>query len=215
MRINNFSSTTFTSKIHFVPSCIFAEIINPNEQKYVSFAQIKSISPPCDSFYSVELKSCSGGGVVEPGKSCVGFHIFDCKENLEKVNENIEEITTPIPKATRGLLIGGKDLPRAKYSLKHFEKLKESLLNKVENLSCFKMHAYKDEETNYLYDAKNDEWYLNTQFASYENGRHVSTEVESLKTLKQAFKEVKIAKGDELYICGLEVKKEDAPEFFE
>ena len=214
MQINNHSNINFSSKINFVPYDIFEEYINPSDTSFLPFYEQKSVTDACDSFYSVQLRSCSGGGVVKPFEKSVGFHLYDCAENVDKAAENVEDFFVKNPDAERGLLIGGKDLPRAPHSLKQFDVLKENLLNKIKNLSIFQTHAYADSETNYHYSVDDDTWTINTQY-SVLPGHPKVHDVDSLEKLKKAFKNIKIADGDELLINDIPVRKNDAPEFFE
>lgn len=213
MQINR-SNVAFSSRINFVPYEVFSDRVNPNDAKFVSCSSPEPCYAEGDRFYSVQLRSCTGGGIVKPKEKVAGFHIFDSRKNCENVDKNIEILFLKNSDAERGLIIGGKDLPQAEYSLLQFSKIKEKLLEKLKSVSIFQTHSYADSETNYHYSAEDDEWTINTQY-SVLPGHPKVQDVVSIETLKKAFDYIHIDEGDELFIMDLPIKKEDAPEFFE
>ncbi len=208
------SNTTFTSKINFVSCDDFEDRISLNGDGFVPDWNPEPCSTVGDEFYSVQLRTCTGGGIVEPGEKVVGFHFYDCQKNLDNAEQNVEDLFEKAPNAERGLVIGGKDLPRATCSLAQFNKIKDKLLEKLKSVSIFQTHSYADSETNYHYSVEDDEWTINTQF-SVLPGHPKVHDVTTLDKLKAAFDNIIIADGDELLIQDIPVRKSDAPELFE
>lgn len=215
MRIgNSVNNITFSSKINFVTYDEFCERVNPRKAVCIPSTSFAPEIVKGDEFYSVQLRSCSGGGIVEPDISSAGFHSFDSKYNLDKAEQVIERLFELVPGATGGLIIGGKNLPDAIYSEKQFDKLKEGLLKKIKNVSIFKMHTHPSAETYYHYSLPEDTWTICSQSPS-QKGRLRFNDVMTLKQLKSAFSDIKIADGDELYINYEKISPKEAPEFFD
>lgn len=213
MQINH-SNLSFSSKINFVSYDEFDNRVNQNGDGFVPSWKAEPCSIVGDEFYSVQLRTCTGGGIVEPGKKVVGFHFYDCQKNLDNAEQNVEDLFEKAPNAECGLVIGGKDLPRANCSLAQFAKIKDKFLEKLKSVSIFQTHSYADSETNYHYSVDDDEWTINTQF-SVLPGHPKVHDVTTLDKLKAAFDNILIADGDELLIQDIPIKKEDAPELFE
>lgn len=213
MHINR-SNITFSSTINFVSCDQFNDRVNPNKVQIIPSWCVEPCSAEGDEFYSVQLRSCSGGGIVKPNEKVVGFHFFDCQKNLDEVDKNVDDLFEKNPDAERGLVIGAKDLPRAECSVPQLLKIRDRFLERLKSVSIFNTHSNPDSETNYYYSVEDDEWTINTQYSNPPGHPNVH-DVDTLEKLKNAFKEIKIADGDELLIMGMKVKKEDAPEFFE
>lgn len=213
MQINH-SNIAFSSKINFVSYDDFDNRVTKNDKGFVSSWRSLPSSVEGDEFYSVQLRTCTGGGIVDTGKKVVGFHFYDNQENLDNADKNVEDLFEKAPNAERGVVIGGKDLPRAECSLPQFEKIKDKFLEKLKAVSIFQTHSYADSETNYHYSVDDDEWTINTQF-SVLPGHPKVHDVDTFEKLKSAFDKIFIADGDELLIQDMPVRKEDAPEFFE
>lgn len=214
MQINQ-SNISFSSKINFVSyRDFFDNKVNRNKSEFVPSWCAEPCSAEGDEFYSVQLRTCTGGGIVEPDNKVVGFHFYDCENNVSNAEQNVEDLFKKAPNAQRGLVIGGKKLRFAPYSLEQFDKIKEKFLEKLPAVSVFQTHSYPDSETNYHYSVDDDEWTINTQF-SVLPGHPKVHDVTTLEKLKSAFDKIFIADGDELFIDDVPVGKEDAPEFFE
>jgi len=213
MQINR-TNTTFTSKINFVSFDNFNNRISQSNDGFVTFWNSEPCLTEGDEFYSVQLRTCTGGGIVAPGEKVVGFHFYDSQNNLDNAEQNVEDLFVKVPNAERGLVIGGKALPDANCSLAQFNKIKDKFLDKLKAVSIFQTHSYADSETNYHYSVKDDEWTINTQF-SVLPGHPKVHDVTTLEKLKSAFDNIVIADGDELFIQDIPVKKSDAPELFE
>jgi hypothetical protein len=215
MQINNKPYTpSFSSKINFVYYDNFAELINPHNAKIIPYSKDIPCMEKSDEFYTLGLRSCSGGGLVSKGKSALGFHFFDSQKNLKDVAHNVKTMFTKNPENTNGLLIGSKDLPNAPFSIPQFKELKKEFSKRLKNISIFETHALPTAETNFHYSLKDDTWTICTQYFD-PNKKGKEVDVVNLKTLKEAFKKIKIADGDELYLNDFKVKKQDAPDLFE
>lgn len=204
------NSIAFKSKINFVNLNTFEEVVGGQKIHHLSRDILKA-----SSFYSYDIRTCTGGGVVSPNKhEACGFHILDCYENNVNLNKIIKKIFkyAKVDKPERALLIGGKLTSSAPLSLQNFKEIKNKLKDKIHKITLFEEHNSFLGQSSFHYDLKTDTWTILSQYAHKEER---GTEVLTPELLKRAYKKIKIADGDELYINRKKVLKTEFPEFFE
>ena len=209
------SNINFQSKINFVSDFDFrGKFYGKTLFKEIPFIKDNPSVAVGDNFFSKGIRTCSGGGLISPDSTAVGFHFHDSLNTLNNINNNIDELFIKNPSATSGLLIGGKNLKSAPFSVPQFDKLKEAFLSRLKNVSIFEKHHFPDEESNFIYSLKDDTW---TILTGYSNApmEFVDYEATSVDSLRKAFSKIRIAEGDELFIQGKPVTKSDAPDFFD
>ena len=195
---------SFKSNINFVSINQFNSF---KKGDYIDYKKdfINAVCSP--EFYTESVMDCTAGGIVDPDKKkSVGFHI----NGLYMLNSPPFEI---IGKAKNGLIIGSKKIKYSVNSLHNFEIIKKYFSEKVQNLSVLGPYRYNEAMSDVHYSLKNDTWTINTIFYKWMFGK--MKEVTSLKNLLSAFKEIKISKGDRLFIEEREVLPKDCPEIFE
>lgn len=200
---------TFTSKIRFVDRNTYNKLFKNNKISY--FHNTPNILK-ADEFYSEEIRTCTGGGLVKPFKEAEGFHIWDDKPNIKNFPENINRLFRFIKNPERGILIGSKKRNENPYSLEIFTKFKKIFLERVKNISLFERHRYELSETNYHYSLKDDTW---TIYSTFQRGKNSAMrQIKTLDDLLECFENISIAKGDRLFIGKKEIFQEDCPEIF-
>lgn len=203
----NNSDVSFTSRIQFVDGRTFAKY--NNKGFYIGFNHQTSNMLKAPKFFSCDIRTCTGGGITDKNGNALGFHFWDDKPNKKNFQDIIVKMFRWMPDADRGLLVGSKDL--GKYSIEQFQRFKYVFNARLKNLTLFEKHRHLNSGTSYIYEAENDTWTLSTNFIKNGNNKYVKT----LEDLKEAFENIKIADGDELYINGKRIAKEEAPELFE
>ena len=166
------------------------------------------------AFYTDEIRTCTAGGITDTKSKAIGFHIFDNLINSESLNLRInalEEVLLANPNM-RGLLIGGKQIRGRVYSLEIFNKIKEFFCKNIPCMSIFEEHLVGASESHIKYSLDNDKWAICTYF--YDDEIKQYKYVESLADLKKAFRNVKIAEGDTLFIGGREISGRQLAEYF-
>ena len=192
-----YNRISFKSNINFVRLENF-----PKRGVYIDYLDEDQIIS--DEFFTTDVATCTAGGCIIPKKRAFGFHFLDDKKIVfpEDIIHHDNE---------RGIIIGAKDLKDQPYSIPNFDATKQYMQKRVENLSIFKQHKYKYAHSDFHYSLDTDTWSINTRYRKYWK----ICEVKSLKNLLDAFKFVKIAKGDKLFFEGKEVLPEDFPAIFE
>ena len=104
----------------------------------------------------------------------------------------------------RGMIIGSKDLRHRPYAKPNFNYIRNYLEKNIKYLTVFREHTHEIGESNFQYDVKTD---ICTICSRYKLGPQMAfyKDVDSPEELKNAYKEIKIADGDELYIMGKKV----------
>ena len=128
MKVNSYNSNnlSFQSKIRFVPRRVFMD------KEFLPFVDCQKRTEPLfksmikdKDFYTLDVRTCTGGGLVD-SDGVLGFHIFDCQENIDRVGNalaNIIDFRTRNNKSA--LLIGSKDIPSRRDSLPLFDRIRE------------------------------------------------------------------------------------------
>ena len=204
------NSITFTSNIHFVDRIGYSKLRKKNRIDF--WHDVPNILK-ADEFYSEGIKTCSGGGLVNPSKEAEGFHLWDDKINQKNFTQIVNSLFEFVKEPQRALLIGSKKIEGSPYSVKQFQKFKKIFHERVKYLSFFEQHRYENSQTHYHYSVDNDTWTLFSEYAKSENGRYI--QVKDLKKLKECFHNISIAKGDRLFIGENEITVKDAPELFQ
>ena len=204
----NNSNVSFTSKIKFIDGASFFK--KSDKGQYIGYFHNEPNAIKCSNFYSEGIRTCTGGGIIDAKGNALGFHYWDDKPNKTNFNNIVVRLFRWIPNADRGILIGSKDI--GQYSTEQFQRFKKVFNERLKHVTIFEKHKYINSGTNYHYDLKTDTWTLSTSISP--KNKHYKY-VQSINDLKEAFENIKIAEGDELYINGKQIKKEDAPEIFE
>lgn len=204
------NNITFKSNIKFVTGREFNK--NKNKGLYIGYQHNCPNILKADKFFSMEIRTCAGGGIIDETGEAIGFHIWDDKKNNKNFHDIIVKMFRYIKKPERGLLVGSKDLKSNPYSLKIFKNFKEEFTKRIKNLSIFERHKYKNSETHFAYSKQDDTWLICT---SYITNDKKLKHIKNINDLKEAFETIKIAKGDRLFIGKNEITVEDCPEFFE
>ena len=201
------NQVSFKSRIQFVPFAKFADTIH--DAAKIDFGNCYKFVKE-DKFFSTEVRTCTGGGFVEPLKNAMGFHILDSEYNNIAVIPWFERFVNF--NAENGLLIGAKDLPDEvyKYSMPNLKKIKKYMLSKKINLSVFGPHALRKSQSHFHFSLPDDTWTLCTQY--YENNN--LKEISSLKDLVFCFKNISISPKDTLFIGDKEITPKDCPSIF-
>ena len=191
----------FTSSIKLVPESTL--LSSARFSKYIEIANgrdmvFKSIN---QDIWTDGIRTCTAGIVKNSQtKQIAGFHLYDTKKNLNKLEEFIDEIFSFIPNADSALLIGGKELTNRPHSMPQFKAIREYFEKRIPNVSIFERHKIPNSESNIFYSAANDEFLINTIYSKHFgwNGKDVS----SLEELLENFGEIKIGNKDYLFING-------------
>ena len=81
VNMQNNSSISFTSKISFVDRTAFAMLKKNN---LIDYTHQSSNILKADEFYSPGIRTCTGGGLVNPLVEAEGFHFWDDMVNAKK-----------------------------------------------------------------------------------------------------------------------------------
>ncbi len=192
---------TFTSRINFVDAKTFEKF---RKGQYVNFRVRNHLTYKANEIYTDEVRTCTAGYVTDlETKKVEGFHYYDDLLNYIGIDDLKDKLSKTIEKTSRALLIGGKDLKSAKFSLLNLDMLVEFFKNKTPNLTLFKQHNFPWSESNFHYDIKTDTCTIHSMFRPHTEIKQ--KDVLTKDDLLFAFKEIKIADGDELYMNGQKV----------
>lgn len=203
------NSLNFTSKIRFVDSPVYRAMKKSN---YIDYFHDKPNILKAKEFYSEGIRTCTGGGLVNPHVEAEGFHLWDDRTNAKNFSMIVNSLFRFVKNPERGLLVGSKELEGSPYSLPQFAKLKQVFSERVENVTLFQKHKFDNSQTHYNYSLDDDTWTLCTTFRRSDNAK-LNT-VRSLKDLQNCFEKISIAKGDRLFIGKKEITPQDCPEIF-
>ena len=207
--MKNSSSIAFTSNIRFVDHPVFSMMKKSN---YIDFSHLRSNILKAEEFYSAEIRTCTGGGLVNPLVEAEGFHFWDDLKNKKKFPQLINMLFNFVKEPKRGLLLGSKNLKSNQYSIEQFENFKKIFLERVKNVSIFQQHKFTNSETAFHYSVPTDTW---TLCSSYRvDGDLQKKFVRMPEDLLTVFEKVSIADGDRLFMGKKEVLASDYPELF-
>ena len=203
------NNISFKSNIRFVSPKTMLRLNQHGDE--IIFWEKNVIKSP--EFYSWNIKTCSGGGLISPNKEAAGFHVLDDKIHY-KANKNIVNYMFSQIMPERALLVGSKDVAKYgyKYSVKAFNKFKKAIQKRVKYVSVFERHTHEYSQTHYHYSLKNDTWTLCHQYLDKNKKEHY---VKSIDELKNCFKTIYIANGDRLYIGRKKITPQKHPELFQ
>lgn len=202
-------SITFTSRIQFVDRITYSKLHKKNR---IGFWHDVPNILKADEFYSEGIRTCTGGGIVDPLKEAEGFHFWDDMTNKKKFPQIINSLFRFVKNPQRAILIGSKDIDGNPYSIEQFERLKKIFIDRIKNVSLFERHRYDNSQTHYHYSVDTDTWTLFSEYQKRPNGRYI--QVKNLKTLQECFNNILIADGDKLFVGGKEITLKDCPEIF-
>lgn len=209
----NNQNISFKSNIKFISPLKFRKY--HDKGYYIGFLHNQSNLIKGDNFYTEAIATCTGGGLVNPKNEAAGFHIWDDKVNLKNMHDILVKMFRVVKNPERALLIGSKEMNGSPYSLSIFSKFKEAFLKRIPNVTLFEKHLYRRSATNFHYSVKDDTWLISTLYIPEAEKLIVAPKhVKSLKTLREAFENIKIAKGDRLFVGNKEITPEIAPDLF-
>lgn len=205
-------SVSFSSNIRFVNGADYAKLLAKSSADRIGYLhnEVNLLKSP--HFFSTEIRTCTGGGLVTQELEAEGFHLLDDMPNMKAAHDILVKLFRYVKNPERGLLVGSKDVKDRPYSCKQFKNLKEAFQKRGVLLSFFEKHLYRKSETAFHYSLNDDTWTLCTGFSRpIENKwNYVSNPVD----LRSCFEKVKIADGDRLFIGAKEITPGSYPEFF-
>jgi hypothetical protein len=205
---------TFTSNIKFVKYSTYEKLCRGCVK--IGFSNNERDILNASKFYSKDIRTCTGGGLVAPKKEAEGFHFLDDINNKKNFMLNIARLFNHIKEPKNAVLIGSKDLAENKFSIEQFQKLKKVFKKKVKNVTSFEEHNYLYSETHYHYSLNTDTWTLCSRYWTRGNdGELVSHTVTSVDELRKCFKDISIAPSDRLFIGKKEILPENCPDLFQ
>jgi len=206
------NNVSFTSNIRFVSYGKFRRISHGTPNIRFELGERNIVK--ADKFHSYDIRTCTGGGLVDPYVEAEGFHLLDDIANRNNFAEIIDKMFNYVKAPQRGLLIGSKDLGRGLCSIAQFQDLKKVFLQRVRNISIFEQHKYTSSESHYHYSLDTDTWTICSRYWETKHKKFLPHDVKSVEGLKDFFKKVSIAEGDRLFIGKQEVLPQDYPELF-
>ena len=192
----------FKSKINFVDRSTFNRLCESGYE-YIDFDLKAPICITGDKFYTLNIKTYTGGIVTNAHDKAAGFHWLDDIENYLDMNRLCRCLLGKFHDFTKlnGLIIGSKNLSGREYSCINFTEINNILSNSLKHLSVFEEHTNMDGSTSFLYNLANDTITLCTSIID-KNGKYQN--VSDIKSLKENFRYIKIADKDRLFINGKE-----------
>jgi len=194
---------SFKSKYNFVDIHEFRKVTR-RCFNYVPFGNQEPYFIKGPQIFTEEVRTCSGGLITNLVET-LGYHALDSLIMEELLPEIMQKMLGAINlENARGMIVGSKDLRSRPYSKSNFSCIREYLEKNIKNLTVFREHTHEIGETNFHYDVKTD---ICTICSRYKLGPHMAfyKDVDTPAELKEAYKEIKIADGDELYIRGKKV----------
>jgi len=206
------TNITFTSNIKFIDSPRFLKQYKHGTRIGFHHNEPNILKSP--EFYSCDIRTCTGGGLITPGKEAEGFHFWDDKPNMKNFRDNLISLFRFVKNPERGLLVGSKNLPDNPFSIPQFQNFKKAFQERVENITLFEQHSHELAETHYHYSLNTDTWTLSSKYWEPNELIVKPHAVKTLNDLLSAFKTIRIAKGDRLFINSREITPKDCPEIF-
>lgn len=208
------NNVSFQSKIKFVPRKIFRDKdFLPYVDCHARTEELQRSLIRDRAFVTTEVRTCTAGGVVDEN-GVLGFHLYDCDENIERVgNELAKIIDFQNGKNSSALVIGSKELPSRLESVPLFDRVR-GVISQFVNPSVFKTHTNPLAESNVSYEKDIDTWFVYTPLPKYSAYMPDEPFINSLESLISAFKEIKIAPQDTLFIGEKQISKEECPRIF-
>ena len=190
---------SFGSKINFVDAYRFK---NLKHGEYIDWRKNFLNCTDSPAFYTDYIADCTAGGIINPHKQCLGFHI--------RGDYSIKQLPfTILGTPERALIIGSKNDKFSVNSMGNFESIKNSLGKKVKHLTYFQEHKPKYSSSDIFYSLPHDTWIINTIY-----GHFFLKEVDNIRRLLKVFRKIKIADGDRLFINEKEILPKECPEIF-
>lgn len=204
---------SFTSKINFVSTPDFRKLWRKNmtAERIVdepwTFADSKSSKDYLGTF---AINTCSSLNIAN-AKEAIMLHLSTSKENFENLPK-IAKSFFKLPKDYKiksALLLGSKspDTPgldplrfQQKNGNSPYDFKSKPLFNMLENmlkkfdLSVFEGHAGANTGTHYIYDVKNDTYYINTKLDVFDP----KSRIRNWDDLRKAFNRIEISPRDEV-----------------
>ena len=202
-------SISFKSNIRFVN---YEAYLALSKKNYINYLHTSPNILKSDSFYSMAIRSCTGGGLVNPGVEAEGFHFWDDLPNKKNFDILINRLFRFVKSPEHGLLVGGKDLKNSPFSMEQFLRFKKVFLERVKNVSFFQKHNYEYSETHFHYSLDTDTWTLCSSFLDSNPDRYRT--VKKIADLRKCFDKISIAEGDKLFLGKKEILPDDAPDIF-
>ena len=183
---------SFKSRIIFVDYKTFEKIPKSN---FINWNPNSEYMKVADEFYTNSVRTCTAGALIntKTGKA-LGFHIYDCLDNYLNLDSIINAMLDRI-NPDKCLLFGGKKYWHDPFSMPIFRRSKNMLGKNIEDMTIFEKHLHLHSETAMCYSANDDTFYILSRYTGKDNENHaILTENE----LRNCFKKIKIAPGDEL-----------------
>lgn len=208
--INNMQKqVSFTSNIKFVDQYQFIKIRKGDRIGY-KHNEINILKSAL--FYSEDIRTCTGGGLLNPQIEAEGFHLWDDIKNKKNFDLIIHSLFRFIKNPQHALLIGSKNLDSNPLSIEQFQKIKQIFMERIPNLTIFEKHQFKNSESHYHYNLKDDTWTICSTYNTPDNILRHS--IKTINDLKNCFEYIQIAPQDKLYINNREITFKDCPDIF-
>lgn len=215
MKVNSTpNNISFQSKIKFVPRKVF------RDKEFFPFVDCQKPTEPLRTsfikdrdFYTADVRTCTAGGIVDDN-GVLGFHLLDCVENFNRVGKSMPKILDFLNfKNNSALIIGAKNMSSRCYSVPLFDRVK-SIVDRFVNPSIFRVHNNKMAESSIAYEKDLDTWFVYTPLPKCPYYMPNEPFINSLDSLLSAFKEIKIAPQDTLFVGEQQITKADCPKIF-
>lgn len=188
------------NKVNFGSKIIFADAKTFDKVKrgyFIPWNPCAEYIQKADEFYTERVRTCAAGLLMNTKtKTVLGFHIYDCLENLKDIPYLIKNMTNLCENPDKCLLLGGKRLFGSPYSMDIFGKFQEIFEKNIEKITFFEEHTYPWSETNICYSIKDDTCYISSMFR--DNKDFKEKYISSKEELEKCFKKIKISSDDEL-----------------
>lgn len=100
------NNISFTSNIRFVSYSKFKKTARMSRNINFKLGARNIIK--ADKFHSYGIRTCTGGGLVNPHVEAEGFHLLDDIANMDNFDGIINKMFSYVQNPQRGLLIGSK-----------------------------------------------------------------------------------------------------------
>lgn len=183
---------TFKSRINFVKDNSFQQLKKGNP---VGFFPFKESFLKSDEFYTEAVRTCTAGGIIDSlNKKVVGFHFYDGEEVLKNLQIYLDKMFSLLEKPDKALLLGGKHLHDAKYSVEIYQKVKETLKSRLDNVTTFDIHKLPWSESDLHYSAIDDVWDIHTMWRPLTDYRE--RDLISQEDISNCFESMELSSDD-------------------